>query len=308
MKTKWILILSIVIFVAIYAGCTKQAPPLEGLALYLPDKAELGTWSPYGDPQTAAGEDLFLLINGGAEIYYEYGFKNALIHSYTNENEKTVNVEMYEMEDAKSAYGAYTFKIGKQGQSTDIGTEGVAAEYYLNFWKGNMVVTLIGFDTDEETKDGVQKLARLIDAKIVETGTRPSIANVLYQTDPPPDRVVYLEGYLGFFNQYEFATENIFGAKLGAMGDYGEYRQFILAYENEGESLEWFSKAALHIKESDRFRQFRMKGEGFTLKDGKDNFISVKREKAFILINIGSDLDRAGGMLKDLTKQLPTNP
>ncbi|UCH93448.1 MAG: hypothetical protein JSV88_24690, partial [Candidatus Aminicenantes bacterium] len=40
---------------------------------YLPQAAELQEWEAVGTPQHVVGDDLFLLINGAAEIYHEYG-------------------------------------------------------------------------------------------------------------------------------------------------------------------------------------------------------------------------------------------
>ena len=48
------------------AGCTAPESPC-------PPK-DIGMWSAEGEPEVYAGDDLFVYINGGAEIYHEYGF------------------------------------------------------------------------------------------------------------------------------------------------------------------------------------------------------------------------------------------
>ena len=284
--------------------CAKQQKASEGILTCLPTKSELGDWSPVGDPQTAVGEDLFLLINGGAEVYYEYGFKQAVIQGYTNTNEKSINLEMYEMEDAESAYGAYSFKTGKKGQEVALGNEGMVEDYYLNFWKGNFVVTLIGFDTDQETQDGLMALAKIIETNIVEQGSRPHLANVLLEAGFPKSGITYLEGGLALYNRYEFDTQNIFGVKKGVIGERGDQKIFVFKYDDENESMEWFEKARDHLRDSSRFSSFRSDDDGFSLRDTENRLVFVSSYGNYILVYVGGESSEARDILHDVKERI----
>ena len=114
---------------------------------YTPEAGELEGWKPTGSPRQYVGEDLFLLINGGAEIYNEYGFKRVITREYKNVNGKPINLEVFEMTDSSSAFGMYSFKTGKSGKNIPVGNNGLLEDYYINFWTGRFLVTLTVFDT-----------------------------------------------------------------------------------------------------------------------------------------------------------------
>ena len=66
------------------------------------------------------------------------------------------------MQSSAAAYGVYTFKTSSQGEKIPVGTDGFLEEYYLNFWKGPYVVTVIGFDSEKETLDAILLAARKV--------------------------------------------------------------------------------------------------------------------------------------------------
>ena len=51
---------------------SETAKGQQDISHYLPKSSELKEWKPVGSPQKFEGEDLYLLINGGAVVYYEY--------------------------------------------------------------------------------------------------------------------------------------------------------------------------------------------------------------------------------------------
>ncbi len=98
--------------------------------------------------ETFRGDELFMMINGGADIYYEYGFVQVVRATYAGPDGRRLKMEIYEMESPAAAYGMFTFKRGEKGLKMDIGQEAVLEEYYLNFWKGSLLCTIIGLDDE----------------------------------------------------------------------------------------------------------------------------------------------------------------
>ena len=128
---------------------------------------------------------------------------------------KSIKLEIYEMESPAAAYGIYTFKIGVGGKALAIGQEALLEDYYLNFWKGNLLVTVIGPDSEEETVQGVVALAKAVDARIAKTGERPELAGLLLREPLAFSHPKYVRGSLGVMNSYIFDTENIFRVREG---------------------------------------------------------------------------------------------
>lgn len=287
---KSIIFIFLMTIILVLMFCTHKIGDTSNTILtLLPNQNQLQDWQPFGESQYAKGEDLFLLINGGAEIYYEYGFRQAVIHSYSQEDGTSINVEIYEMEDAVSAYGMYTFKTGINGEDVPFGTKGKLEDYYLNFWKGPFVVTLIGFDTDAATRESLKKMAGLIADKITSQGTPPSLIKYVTDLSDTCSKITYIQGNLGLYNQYEFDTDNIFGVTKGVVGEYEGYKLLLLYYADSTEQKKWFLNAGDHLKESRKFSDYNVTQKGFTLKDSQGQLIWVTSFKNYILVYIGED-------------------
>ena len=274
---------------------------------YLPESNRLQNWKASDSPEIFHGKDLFLLINGGAEIYYEYGFKSVVAQDYSNQNDKIINLEIYEMIDDASAYGIYTFKTGNSGKSIDIGKEALLEDYYLNFWKGNFVVTLVGFDTDEATLKGIQDIAIAIDNKIIEKGAVPDLTKFLPRTNLDKLNIKYLRGNLALYNNYVFDSQNIFGLKEGILCDYKNHTLFIFSYKNENESSEWFKNAGNHIKLLSRFKNFQQQQNKYHFTDKDNNKIITELYQKYIIILISKNDIEAEELIKNIKFRINNN-
>jgi hypothetical protein len=197
-----------------------------------------------GDPQTATGEELYLLIDGGAEIVQEYGFRQAAFCGYIHRAGAGINVEVYEMESPAAAYGLFTFRTGGRGKPVSIGQEALSEAYYLNAWKGRYLVTVIGLTTDSVTFQGIPLLARAAVDSLHGEGERPALMAAL------PDDFsgkVYFRGPIGFRNFYPFSSEMGIAVQEGVLGRSGMTQAVILQYSGVRQALENFRLAVNNI-------------------------------------------------------------
>jgi hypothetical protein len=95
------------------------------LVKLLPPDSAFECLSLTSEIESYVGDELFFLINGGADLYLEYGFIQVISAEYSNEAGNSLSVEIYEMEDRFASYGIYFFeklyddkpdKIGDRGQ------------------------------------------------------------------------------------------------------------------------------------------------------------------------------------------------
>ncbi len=266
--------------------CSRQSRmqnPLEGI---LPSSDELTGWSSSDEPQFAQGDDLYLIINGAAEIYHEYGFKQAAFHSYENPDGKSINLEIYEMEDAISAYGMYTFRKGKTGLPRQIGHEAFLETYFMNVWKGPFLITLIGFDSDPETLSGLESLARSIDPKIQVEMVRPRLLD--FNPIDEAEKVCYIQGHLGLYNHFNFSAEDIFRTREGIIIYSKGYSMLLLRYVDERQSLEIFQNARDHLREDEHLIDFHAWNTSFSFKDNNQNPFHFKAYLNFIWMVSGA--------------------
>ena len=250
----------------------------------LPGNTELQNWKPKDEPARFVGEELFELINGGAEIYHEYGFKEVISMEYESDNGKSINLEIYKMDSPIAAFGIYSFKTSSEGNKFDIGNDALFEDYYLNFWKADYLITLVGFDTEKETVDGILQLAKIIEQKITATGQKPGLLDLLTSETAPLLNVKYLKGNLALFNNYEFDSQNIFGVNEGVIGKYEKFNLFLFEYENENLSMKWFKNGINHLIKNSRYKIINYNEKNISLLDDKDNMIYIEPFKNFILV------------------------
>jgi len=257
---------------------------------YLPQPEELGQWEATGSPQFVEGDDLFLLINGGAEIYHEYGFKQAIAQGFKNKTDPDLgfNLEIYKMKNPEAAYGIYTFKSSNEGVPIKAGNDGLLEEYYINTWKGNFLVTVIGFSPDKETRKGILMTAQTVTAKIKDSGSRPALLKLLPNNNQfrlIPNSIKYLKGNLALFNQYEFDSKDIFGLEEGIVGNYGNFKLFIFHYKEKEKSCKQFETAQKFIRQNPHFKNFDQEKTIFTFNDnqGIPFYMKLMGKRIFII-------------------------
>ena len=132
------------------------------LALTVPPEG----WVATEPSRTAAGNQLFTVINGGAEMYLRLGFTRAVFAAYRSPDDRNINLEIYQMENAAAARKVQAMKAGAEGRAADFGETARLADYYLNFCKGPYQVTVSGYDTDKQTVAGILALAGRIDKRL----------------------------------------------------------------------------------------------------------------------------------------------
>lgn len=261
-----------------------EAPPEADLASLLAGIGTTGGWSPEGEPALAAGDDLFLLINGGAEIYHEYGFTKAIFQTYAGPDGRAINLELYQMNDPAAAFGIYTFKTGAGGTPVAVGAGGSLESYYLNFWKGRFLATVIALDTGGDASADLIALARAIDAVLPGGVETPPIVAILHDAAD----IVYLRGNLALFNWYQFDTDNIFGLREGAAGRYEDHSVLLIRYETAADADRGFENAKSHLRSSDRFDGFTGENARFGVTDREGTLLSCARRSNWIAVLFAS--------------------
>ena len=291
----------ILILIAVSAAA-QQAPG--GLSDYLPASGAVAGWKLSEAPKSYRGDKLYLMINGGADIYHEYGFTQVLSAEYEEVSGKSIKLEIYEMESPAAAYGIYTFKIGAGGKELVIGQEGLLEDYYLNFWKGNMLVTVIGLDPEEETVRGVIAFAKAVDARISEMGERPELARLLLHDPLAFSHPKYVRGSLGVMNSYIFERENIFSVREGMIGAVGDCQAFVFRYADEGESAKVYNHATTRLSVSPKFMSPALQGKRYSMVGSDKEYVVVNQTGRYIAIVIGRNQDKVKSTSDQLVEKL----
>jgi len=85
--------LLLVIILCLSVGCRA--------GIILPDDNFVVGWTTSGKTLRFVGSDLFNYIDGGAELFYEFGFKELLVQSYRQADNEMV-LEVYQMDSPEA--------------------------------------------------------------------------------------------------------------------------------------------------------------------------------------------------------------
>lgn len=292
--------------VVLLLGATAVAaqPSPGDLSGYLPAGGEVSGWKPDGAPQTYRGEALFRMINGGADIYHEYGFNQVVRAAYVNAGGQSVNLEIYQMKSPASAYGIYSFKAGEGGTPLTIGQEARLQDYYLNFWKGDLLVTVIGLDSDAETRQGVVDLAAAVDTRISDTGKRPDLADRLLDEPVGLAEAKYVRGPLGVMGSYVFDTGDIFRVREGMIGTVDDCLALVFRYPDAAAGAEAYASATARLGSSARFTDGVRQGNRYSMLDRERSSVQITQAGPYIGIVVGKNQGRVAAVSERLVKRL----
>ncbi|MGD9345132.1 MAG: hypothetical protein PVH84_04670 [Candidatus Aminicenantes bacterium] len=308
MKTIRILplVMTILILVKPMVSLKSSSCGDKGLKDLIP--IEIVDWVRYLDLLEYEGEDLFFYIDGGAEIYHEYGFERVVVQDFQNTNGKSVTLEIYKMASTESAYGIYTFKSSGKGQALNLGHDCKLQDYYLNFWKDRYLVTITGFDAEKETIEGIRSIASAVDTKIRAPGNavRPGLYERLPLEGLDTQSIKYFKGNLGLVNSYPFANTDIFDIQKGIKGSYsGGYDIYILEYKDAATCREAFDSAKEDFKTETKYQNKVMNEDRIDLEDSSGTQIVIRPTDRFILIVLGARSSaQVDEILVSLAKQL----
>lgn len=247
-----------------------QEPPVPSppsgsidLEAFLPSAGDLKTWKPGPPLQHFKGDDLFLYIDGGAEIYREYGFKQVVVQDYQDKKGRAITLEIFEMDGPESAYGMFTFKSTAKGRPYGIGQEARLEDYYLNFWKGPCLVTLTGFDSGRECVQGLLQIARAVNAKMPLKGNRPALMDILPKEWAAPSRLIYFRGLLALNNIHVFFPQDVFHFKEGLAAEQDKFKIVIFRYESPAEARKRFQTVYAAFADSPAYKDLKRPMENY---------------------------------------------
>jgi len=196
-------------------GQTVAAPPA------IPEPGFAPGWAKSGPLRTFTGQDLFNQIDGGAELFLEFGFIKLRLQGYARDKaELTLNA--YEMESAASALGVYLMKMGKETPFPEIGARNSCEEIQLTVLKGRYFIQV---DNLGEVPAATAEAVALANAFLAGVANEP--ANTPLDALPSEGKLAGSErlvrgpyGLQPYFTFGEGDTLSLGGRTYGALAAY----------------------------------------------------------------------------------------
>ncbi|MFU8844541.1 MAG: DUF6599 family protein [Bacteroidales bacterium] len=270
-----------------------QSHAQHDMTILLPGENPIGNWLVIDSSEVFTGDDLFYLLNGGADVYLEYGFRQVAVARYKNPEANKIHVEIYEMEDAEGAYGIFSLNSLSTGKKQDIGDLSFLYDHYVDTWKGNYFIRCQVSRKDPGIADTLLFFARTVDQKIESSSKVPQMVHLIEFDEIDLHQVRYIRGQIALSNIFNFGHGSIAAFDEGVTGRFNGNALFIFAYKDEWNRREWFASANGKMQMSRFFSDFEFVENGFTVKDRTGNPLSFKPYKQFIMVVKGFGWEEA---------------
>ncbi len=151
-------------------------------------------------PKTYFPENLFEYINGAAEIYLSYDFKELIVAEYKKSDAPdSVAVEIYDMGNHKNSFGIYSAERYPDNEFMSIGTQGYMEEGAMNFLVGRYYIKLLCFDCEERSGQWLQTFSDEIVNRVKEKEGFPVFLNVFPEKGLIPNTEKFiLRNFMGY--------------------------------------------------------------------------------------------------------------
>ncbi len=101
-------------------------------------------WEIAGAPLVFHQNDLYGYINGGAELFHEFGFEKLIVQSYHHHGEE-LTLEVYQMENPTAALGIYLMKCGTETPLAGIDARHTGSRLQATIVKNNLFIQINNF-------------------------------------------------------------------------------------------------------------------------------------------------------------------
>ena len=255
----------------------------------LPKNDDIKGWKLTDTIKSYKGDELYTYIDGGAEIFIEYGFKQIALGIYSDKANRQLQVEVYEMADSAAAYGTYTFYLNGEGKPVNAGQEAMMIDYYSVARKGNLIVVVSAPILDDSLKNSIVQFASFVCSNTSGIKGKPDIINKIEKTSLSGGYIKYIKGNVGLSNIYKFIPGNSFVFQQGASFENNGNKIIMFQYSSETEAKKELNNALEKMKQSNQESKFTNIDSGFSYFDYKNNMVCCEVFNNYILVLIGKD-------------------
>ena len=178
---------------------------------------------------------LFDFIDGGAEVYLAYDFRQVSVVTYRRKEAPDIAAEAYDMGAPQDAYGVLSIDL--TGEKVEVGAEARYGAGLLRFCKGRWLVRVLAQQETKEARDAVIAIGRQMAGAINEESPRPGILKLLPPDGLVPDSATFFHTRITLNQLYYLSDENLLqlGPETNAViADYkttrGEVKLVLIRY------------------------------------------------------------------------------
>ncbi len=144
----------------------------------LPAADRIAPWTAAGSPAVYDRQTLHELLDGGAEMYADYGVQRVVAAEYAHGSDE-VACTVFELGDADGAFGLFSRARGPGKTAVTVGDGGVLGGFQLAFWQDRYYVTVEAFTSGASVSSALRVFADEVAARIGRRAGRPPLIDRL---------------------------------------------------------------------------------------------------------------------------------
>jgi len=234
------------------ASAAGPAEPSRGDETLLPGDDGVPGWKRAEPARVYAGPELYELIDGGAEIFFEHGFERVTVQKYTLGSDEIV-VDLYAMRDAAAALGIYLGRCGEETPAPGLELRHTAGRHELLAVRGGFYVVVENLSGRSERAADLVAFARALAPRLPES--EPVAALDLL---PKPGRVPgserLIRGPLALEAFIQLGEDDILqlggqvtAAAAGYQGPAGRFTLVVVPYADSAAARRAFAHVQAHL-------------------------------------------------------------
>lgn len=246
------------------------------------DIKECAGYAPEGEPELFVGDDLFGLINGGAELYHEFGFVEVIAAGISREG-SLIKTEVYDMGSPQAAWGIYSLTSTTNAKQIEAGEAARSGEGFAQMIKGHYMVYVYSESNDME---GMLGVLQCVEGEIAETGSKPMLLKAMEEYSGGNGSPSYFHGNLGLSPVYNFHYKDVFAYSEGAALKQKDHISIVLSYPDAQRCGEKFSASYEFFENSKKYHEQTWADSRYSMRDRKEKMLDFYRNDNYMIIVI----------------------
>ena len=216
------------------ASAASAAPP-RGDEELLPADGVVEGWKRDGPVRVYSGSELYELIDGGAEVFFEQGFERVSVQQYKLGAEE-IGIELYAMRDAAAALGIYLARCGEETKAAGLELRHSAGRHELLAVQGRYYVVVENLSGRAERAADLVAVARVLASRLPAAEPVEALS-LLPKQDRVPGSERLIRGPLGLQSFIQLGEDDILqlggrvtAAAAGYAGPAGRFTRIVVPY------------------------------------------------------------------------------
>ena len=249
-------------------------------------------WTKSGPMRRFIGSDLYNHIDGGAELFLEFGFEEVVIQGY-GKGEDEITAEVYRMESPEAALGIYLMKCGNEMPVEGLSCRNTGNRFQFTMVQERYFILANSFSGAEKFLPVMLMLTRHILASIPE-GEPIRLLDHLPKENLVAESELIVRGPYALQSIFTFGEGDVLrleGEVWGVIGDYRRdegdvFTRIIILYPDEAAAAAAYENLVSNL---DPYLDVLERwGKGFIFEDYREEYgmVELQGERLAIMIHL----------------------